>query len=137
MIGFVRYTKNQILSKADMIREGLLDLMCNNEEFNDLLNNKTNNTIRFHRRFRIYQDMLESIIENPQPRIFPYSIKQTLFDMNPICALSGQRILNIEDAEVDHITPYSQGGKTEMENAQLVWRYFNRAKGSNKNYSIN
>lgn len=137
MVGFVRYTKNQILSKADLIREGLLDLMCNNEEFNDLLNSKTNNTIRFHRRFRIYQDMLESIIENPQPRIFPYTIKQTLFDRNPICALSGQRILNIEDAEVDHIIPYSKGGKTEIENAQLVIRYFNRAKRDNQNYSIN
>jgi 5-methylcytosine-specific restriction endonuclease McrA len=137
MIGFVKYTKNQILSKADQIREGLLDLMCNNEEFNDLLNNKTNSTIRFHRRFRIYQDMLESIIENPQPRIFPFSIKQSLFDKSPVCALSGQTILSIEDCEVDHIIPYSKGGKTELENAQLVLRYFNRAKRDRGDYDPN
>jgi 5-methylcytosine-specific restriction endonuclease McrA len=38
--------------------------------------------------------------------------------------------LAIEDAEVDHILPYSKGGKTEIENAQLVLRFFNRAKGN-------
>jgi 5-methylcytosine-specific restriction endonuclease McrA len=38
------------------------------------------------------------------------------------------KILKIEDSEVDHIIPYSKGGKTEINNAQLVLRYFNRAK---------
>jgi len=53
-----------------------------------------------------------------------------LFDTNPICAISGQRILAIEDSEVDHIQPFSKGGKTEIENAQLVLRYFNREKNN-------
>ena len=78
-------------------------------------------------------DMLESIIGDPSysMRIFPYSIKEELFKDNPYCAISGQKILSIEDSEVDHIIPYSKGGKTEKSNAQLVLRYFNRAK-SNK-----
>jgi len=43
-------------------------------------------------------------------------------------------LLAIEDAEVDHINPYSKGGKTTIDNAQLVLRYFNRAKSNNENY---
>jgi Protein of unknown function DUF262 len=31
MVGFVNYTKNDVLAKADLIREGLLDLMINNQ----------------------------------------------------------------------------------------------------------
>jgi hypothetical protein len=136
MVGFVQYTKNQVLSKADAIREGMLDLMCNNPEFQDLLLIKTNNTDRFKRRFRIYMDMLESIISKPTNRIFPYSIKEQLFNQNPTCAISGQKILKIEDAEVDHIVPYSKGGETTLSNAQLVLRYFNRSKKDNQDYKI-
>ena len=42
----------------------------------------------------------------------------------------------IEDCEVDHILPYSKGGKTTIENAQIVLRYFNRAKKDNMDYQI-
>ena len=136
MVGFVGYTKNQVLSKADAIREGMLDLMCNDTEFQDLLLTATNSTDRFKRRFRIYMDMLDSIITKPTNRIFPFSIKEQLFNQNPTCAMSGQKILKIEDSEVDHIVPYSKGGETNISNAQLVLRYFNRAKKNNQDYKI-
>ena len=35
-----------------------------------------------------------------------------------------------EAAEVDHILPYSKGGKTTIDNAQLALRYFNRTKNN-------
>ena len=69
-----------------------------------------------------------------QQRTFPFSVKQELFNKSPLCAISNQRILTIEDSEVDHIIPFSKGGKTKIDNAQLVLRYFNRAKQNNKNY---
>jgi len=34
----------------------------------------------------------------------------------------------IEDSEVDHIKPYSQGNPTNLENAQITHRYCNRHK---------
>ena len=37
-------------------------------------------------------------------------------------------ILDIDDAEVDHIVPFSQGGKTDISNAQLLHRHCNREK---------
>ena len=74
--------------------------------------------------------MLERVIGDKMysERNFSFSVKEELFNTNPYCAISGQKILAIEDSEVDHIIPYSKGGKTEKSNAQLVLRYFNRAK---------
>jgi hypothetical protein len=130
MVGFVNYSKNDVLAKADLIREGLLDLMINNQQFRELLIWQTSDTDKLKKRFRIYMDKLESIIGDPSysQRNFSFSVKQDLFNAKPYCAISGQQILAIEDSEVDHIIPYSKGGKTEINNAQLVLRYFNRAK---------
>ena len=130
MVGFANYSKNQILAKADYIREGLLDLMTNNQEFQNVIGFKTSDTDNVKLRFKIYMDFLERIIADHeiQERIFPLHIKDALFTKSPYCAISGQKILAIEDAEVDHIIPYSKGGKTTIDNAQLVIRYFNRAK---------
>jgi hypothetical protein len=132
MVGFVNYSKNDILSNADAIREELLSLMINSQQFQNLIGFKTSDTDNVKKRFKMYMDMLESIIGDKSytQRNFPYSIKEELFNENPYCAISGQRILSIEDSEVDHILPYSKGGKTEKSNAQLVLRYFNRAKGN-------
>lgn len=132
MNGFVNYSKNEVLSKADHIREALLDLMNNDEEFQLLIGYKTSDTDNVKRRFRIYFDLLERIIgdKNYTQRIFSPQLKAKLFKQNPVCAISGQQILAIEDAEVDHIIPYSKGGPTTEDNAQLVLRYFNRAKNN-------
>ena len=130
MVGFANYSKNQVLNNADAIREGLLDLMITDTKFQELIGFKTSDADNMRKRFKIYMEMLESIIGDPTTpeRIFSYKIKQELFNENPFCAISKQKILAIEDSEVDHITPYSKGGKTEKANAQLVLRYFNRAK---------
>jgi 5-methylcytosine-specific restriction endonuclease McrA len=93
---------------------------------------QTSNKDMLKLRFKIWLDKLDEIVGNSgyQNRTFSYQIKKELFDRNPVCAISGQRILTIEDSEVDHILPYSKGGKTEIENAQLTLRYFNRAKNN-------
>lgn len=130
MVGFVNYSKNDVLANADAIREELLTLMTTDVQFQNLIGFKTSDTDNVKKRFRMYMDMLDRIIGDPKysQRTFSYSVKEQLFKENPYCAISGQKILAIEDSEVDHIVPYSKGGKTEISNAQLVLRYFNRAK---------
>lgn len=132
MCGFVNYSKNEILRNADNIREAMLDLMTTNNDFNDSIEKSTSDKKVLQNRFKIWLDKLDEILgdESYQQRTFSYEIKKQLFDKNPVCAISGQTILAIEDAEVDHIIPYSKGGKTELKNAQLVLRYFNRKKGN-------
>lgn len=136
MCGFVNYSKNEVLRNADFIREAMIELMINNREFIDSILIQTSNKEVLKKRFKIWFEKLDEIIGNNgyEQRTFSYQVKKELFDKNPVCAISGQRILAIEDAEVDHIVPFSKGGKTEMDNAQLVLRYFNRAKNNNENY---
>lgn len=133
LVGFMGYSKNEVLSQAEAIREELLGLMATDPEFQNLIGYKTSDTDNVKKRFEIYMAMLKKVIGDARytQRLFPYAIKEELFNENPTCAISEQRILSIDDAEVDHIVPYSKGGKTEKANAQLVLRYFNRAK-SNK-----
>jgi len=130
MVGFANYSKNTILSNADAIREMLLDLMITSSTFQELIGYKTSNTDNVIQRFKLYMESLNNIIgdDSFQQRNFPYAVKEELFNESPYCAISKQKILAIEDSEVDHIVPYSKGGKTEKSNAQLVLRYFNRAK---------
>src|SRR5664280_1704171 len=49
-------------------------------------------------------------------------------DSNNTCAICGNRILNIDDAAVDHIKQYWTGGKTIPENARLAHRFCNNAR---------
>ena len=136
LCGFVNYSKNDVLRNADFIRESMLDLMKNNQTFIDSILIQTSDRNVLKTRFKIWLEKLEEIIGdvNYQSRTFSFQTKKELFDENPICSISGQRILSIDDCEVDHIIPYSKGGKTELSNAQLVLRYFNRAKSNNESY---
>lgn len=63
-------------------------------------------------------------------RLFPRAYFTALFYyQDGKCALCGR--LLIGDSEIDHIIPFSKGGQTELENAQLVHKICNRKK-SNK-----
>lgn len=132
MCGFANYLKNDILRNADAIREAMINLMTSNIEFIESIEKSTSDKKVLQKRFKIWLDKLDEILGDAtyQQRNFSYEIKKKLFEEKPICAISGQQILAIEDAEVDHITPFSKGGTTELKNAQLVLRYFNREKGN-------
>ena len=133
----MNYSKNDVFRNADYIRESMLDLMKNNQSFIDSILIQTSDRNVLKTRFKIWLEKLDEIIgdSNYQSRTFSYQTKKELFDNNPTCSISGQRILSIDDCEVDHIIPFSKGGKTEISNAQLVLRYFNRAKNNNENYT--
>lgn len=61
-------------------------------------------------------------------RTFTDSNKRTLFErQNGICTAC-QAHFEIEQMEADHITPWSQGGKTELENGKMLCRECNRRK---------
>ena len=61
-------------------------------------------------------------------RNFSRNIKEELWHEGYVCPYCSNIILNIDDAEVDHIEAFSSGGKTIKENAQLLHRHCNREK---------
>jgi hypothetical protein len=132
MCGFVMYEQNRINGHYDEIREAMLELMCNDKEFIDAIELKTSGREQMNTRFKKWLDTLDVITKGslPSSRVFPYSVKKQLFDEDPTCKLCGNRIMAIEDAEVDHKDPYSKGGPTTPNNAQIAHRYCNRHKGN-------
>jgi hypothetical protein len=130
MCGFVMYDHSRVNGHYDEIREAMLDLMCNDREFSDAIELKTSGREQMGARFKKWLDTLDSITKSspPSPRNFSYAVKEQLFKDDPTCKLCGNSIMAIEDAEVDHIEPYSQGGPTTLGNAQLAHRYCNRRK---------
>jgi hypothetical protein len=128
MCGFATYEKDQIMGHTNEIRERMLDLICKDEEFSQAIELKTSSTSQVKIRFKRWRDALDEIVSAHSPRNFSYEIKKRLFDSDSTCGICHNRIMAIEDAEVDHKEPYSQGGPTTLENAQIAHRYCNRHK---------
>ena len=63
-----------------------------------------------------------------EPRFFSFNIRQNLYNTNPTCAICKNQIHSFEDSTVDHVQPYSKGGKTVLANAQLAHRSCNARK---------
>ena len=61
-------------------------------------------------------------------RVFSDNEKlQAYTKQNGICKICGKHF-ELEEMEADHITPWSQGGKTNLENCQMLCRDCNRRK---------
>ncbi len=64
-----------------------------------------------------------------EPRCFSRALKNEFYDRDPTCAICKQNIAELDDAQLDHERHYWRGGKTVRENARLVHRYCNMARG--------
>jgi hypothetical protein len=63
-------------------------------------------------------------------RAFPDSIKKTVYArQNGLCAKCGKPF-KIAEMDADHITPWSQGGHTTIDNCQMLCKSCNRSKGA-------
>jgi hypothetical protein len=127
MYSFAREDKNTVYQNLDRIREALINLMTNDQDFIDSIELSTSSVKAVTTRFDKWRMILQSIIgiARREPRCFTYNIKEDLFNLNNTCAICGNQILNIDDSAVDHIDQYWTGGKTIPENARLTHRFCN------------
>lgn len=127
---FSRQDKNKVMRNADLIREATMNLMVNDWEFEDSITKATSGNNQVKTRFDKYRTLIESILarDETQERCFSFELKQKMFNENPICAICGQRIMNIEDAAIDHIEQFWMGGTTTPDNARLTHRYCNNSR---------
>jgi hypothetical protein len=134
MYGFTRYEKSQIIPNADSIREELMWLLTNNDEFiNSVSGAGTDTKEKTELKFQIWLSSLKKIVDKKvEPRLFSFSLKEQLYKTDSTCSLCNQKIQTIDDSEVDHIDFYWRGGKTIEKNARLTHRYCNRSRGRNK-----
>lgn len=130
MYSFAREDKNTVFHNLDRIREALIDLMTIDQDFIDSIELSTSSKKAVTIRFDKWRFALQAIlgIGKKEPRCFTYSLKEELFETNSTCVICGNKILNIDNAAIDHIIQYWTGGKTIPENARLTHRYCNNAR---------
>jgi len=134
MFSFGREDKNRVYQNLDSIREALITLMTDDQEFIDSIELSTSSVQAITKRFDKWRVALESVIgiAQKEPRCFSFELKSALFNANPQCAICLQQIQSVDDAAVDHIKQYWTGGKTIPENARLTHRYCNCARARNQ-----
>ncbi len=130
MFSFANADKGKIYHHLDTVRETFIHLMTNDQEFIDTISFHTNDARRVRTRFKKWLEALQAItdVTQKEPRCFSLHLKEQLYQDNSTCAICGQRIQTIDDAEIDHIEQYWIGGKTIPENARLTHRFCNRSR---------
>jgi len=115
---------------ADLIREGFdtKKLVTYYRDCMKVRNDIAKWDIATHTTFyRAY--LLQNIKLDPQ-REFGKDVKDALYAESPKCAYPGCKETSYSKLEVDHIVPWSLGGLTVLDNAQLLCKHHNTSKGN-------
>ena len=132
LYGFTEYEKRQISGKEQIIRDAFIDLVSSNKKFIETIEKGTYGTPQVKLRIEKWFKILREIIGYPEKdkRIYTYEDKTFLFDKaKGVCQICRNRIHSIDDAHVDHIERFSEGGETTIKNGQITHRYCNLKKG--------
>jgi len=117
---------------AEQIREQFLFTMLTDPEMQDAISKRTGSTLQTNVRWTKFRKLVDPIIDGTlvEPRFFSLEFRKELYDKAHICRLCPNEIHSFEDSTVDHIRPYSKGGKTVPENGQLAHRGCNARKNA-------
>lgn len=137
IIPFSFFNSHDLMAHADEIRNSIEDLRLHNEQYLDSTYVASQTRKKVLGRILTVYNLLVKITgsygDDDSNRAFSDSIKKELFHTGYICSWCNNEILNVDDAEVDHIIAFSQGGKTDISNAQLLHRHCNREKSDSIN----
>ncbi|OAI05226.1 hypothetical protein A1353_11870 [Methylomonas methanica] len=134
MYSFAKEDKNKVFQNLDSIKEALIHLMTEDQNFIDSIELSTSSVQAVTTRFDKWRITLQGIlgIAQKEPRCFSYSLKEEMMKVDQTCSICHQRIQSIDDSAIDHIKQYWMGGKTIPENARLTHRYCNWARSRNE-----
>jgi 5-methylcytosine-specific restriction endonuclease McrA len=132
IIPFSFFSAHDLMSHADEIRKAVDELKKDNLQYREDTYAATGSRKRVIGRIMAVYNLLQKITGAygtiDESRNFSSELKSKIFHPGYICSYCNNEILSIDDAEVDHIVPFSQGGKTDISNAQLLHRHCNREK---------
>ena len=132
MVGFMEYNKHDIIRKSQVIRDSFIDLITT-PQFSETVEISTYDTKMTKRRMEKWLMKLREIIDYPSndKRLYTFEEKKRLFEQRDgnICKICKNQVMDIDDAHVDHIERFVDGGKTILKNAQITHRYCNLEKG--------
>lgn len=119
-----------VQAMADQIREAYIFYLLSNRSVRPAIAASQGSASAARTRWHGFQVEVQNLLSSTpmEPRFFPRDLRRRLYDANHLCRLCGNVIHSFEDSAVDHIHPYSKGGKTVLENAQLAHRSCNARK---------
>lgn len=134
VIPFSLFDRNSLMRHADIIRNEIERIRTQDDEYWSYAESNTTSKSSVRGRImKIYQ-AINSCMTNRdidgERRAFTHFDKESLWHEGYVCSYCGNVILNINDAEVDHIQAFSSGGETSLSNAQLLHRHCNREKSA-------
>ena len=134
-VAFAKFNNHDLMAHADEIRMAIEEIKRNNLTYQDYTYASSGDKRRVIGRIQIIYQAIAEIVgkytDEGSHRVFSANTKEELWHDGYVCSYCGQKILSIDDAEVDHVNAYSNGGETIIENAQLLHRHCNREKHSN------
>jgi hypothetical protein len=132
MIGFREYSKHDVTPKMQVIKDAFIDLVST-RPFAETVEISTYDSKKTKKRMGQWLTKLHEVMDYPldDRRLYTFEEKKRLFERKDgnICQLCKNQIMEIDDAHVDHIERFVEGGKTIIKNAQLTHRYCNLEKG--------
>jgi 5-methylcytosine-specific restriction endonuclease McrA len=122
----------KVQQSAEQIRELFLFTLLTDTVMQDSISRRKGSTSQTTVRWTRFRELVDPIIAGTvvEPRFFDFAFRKALFQSSNMCRLCQNEIHTFEDCTVDHITPYSKGGKTVSENAQLAHRACNARKNA-------
>ena len=122
----------KVQQAAEQIRELFLYSILSDQEIKDAISRRTGSSLQTKIRFNKFASLVEPMLKGivTEPRFFDYEFRLSLWDKAHTCKLCNNEIHMFDDCTVDHIIPYSRGGKTVAENAQLAHRFCNARKNA-------
>jgi hypothetical protein len=117
---------------AEQIRELFLFTLLTDAELQTSTTKATGSALATKMRWNKFRFLAEPIISDTmiEPRFFDFDFRKHLYETSTTCQLCGNEIHSLEDSTVDHIVPYSEGGKTIPSNGQLAHRACNASKNA-------
>ncbi len=122
----------KVQAAAEQIREAYLFYLLTNPQVRLAISRAQAGTASTKVRWYGFKSEVQRILDGltTEPRFFSFEYRRQLYQADPTCRICGNQIHTFEDSTVDHIQPYSRGGKTVPENAQLAHRSCNARKNS-------
>jgi hypothetical protein len=122
----------KVQQAAEQIRELFLFTMLTDTTMQDAISKRTGSTVQTKLRFTKFRELVDPIIDGTvvEPRFFDFQFREELWKNSHSCQLCKNAIHSFEDCTVDHIVPYSKGGKTLPQNGQLAHRSCNASKNA-------
>jgi hypothetical protein len=122
----------KVQRSAEQIKELFLFTWLTDTDIQTATTKATGSAVQTKTRGTRFRKLVEPIIgaTEIEPRFFDLEFRKQLYEKSSVCQLCKNEINSLEDSTVDHIIPYSKGGKTIPSNGQLAHRGCNASKNA-------